>query len=157
MTNPGLHHLALVCRDVEATHHFYQDLLGLQLVHTEQHEYKSGHFRHFFYDIGDGACIAFFELHGVGEPADYDTAISTGLGLPAWVNHVALRSDAAHSAAVVARFQAEGIEPAMVVDHGWCQSTYLQDPNGNLIELCVDTPGFTADADEAARLLHGAA
>lgn len=150
---PGLHHLALVCKDVEATHRFYGELLGLELIYTERTDMRTGYLRHFFYDIGDGSCIAFFDLHDVGEPEEFDTAISTGLGLPAWVNHVALRSNTEHSQAVTERFSAAGIDPALVLDHGWCNSTYFKDPNGNLVELCVDAPGFQADPVEAERLL----
>ena len=152
-TAPALHHLALVCKDVAATHRFYGELLGLELIYTERTDMRDGYLRHFFYDLGDGSCIAFFDLHGVGEPDDFDPAISTGLGLPAWVNHVALRSTAERTAEVTARFAAAGIEPALVLDHGWCTSSYFKDPNGNLVELCVDDPGFTPDPAEAERLL----
>ena len=150
---PGLHHIALVCKDVPATHRFYGDLLGLRLIYTERTDLRGGYLRHFFYDIGDGGCIAFFDLHDVGEPESYDTAISTGLGLPAWVNHVALRATAEQVAEVRARFAAAGEEDPMVLEHGWSHSTYFKDPNGNLLELCVDTPGFVADPRGAEQLL----
>ncbi len=153
MPQPGLHHLALVCKDVAATHRFYGELLGLKLVYTETTMLRGGHLRHFFYDLGDGSCIAFFDLHGVGEPDEFESAISTGLGLPAWVNHVALRSTPERTEEVTARFGAAGEEPAMVIDHGWCHSTYFADPNGNLVELCVDAPGFVPDPAEAKRRL----
>ncbi|MCP4225159.1 MAG: hypothetical protein GY773_17620, partial [Actinomycetia bacterium] len=35
MAEPGFHHVAYACRDVDATHHFYEDLMGFPLVHTE--------------------------------------------------------------------------------------------------------------------------
>jgi catechol-2,3-dioxygenase len=47
----------------------------------------------------------------------------------------------------------EGIEPAMEQDHGWCHSLYYLDPNGIMVELCRDTPGFEPDPTEAHRLL----
>jgi glyoxylase I family protein len=31
----GLHHVAYACKDIEATHHFYEDLMGFKLIHTE--------------------------------------------------------------------------------------------------------------------------
>ncbi len=155
MSTPGLHHIALVCKDVAATHRFYQDLIGLELVYAESSNVRSGYLRHFFYDLGDGSCIAFFDLHGVGEPEHFDTAISTGLGLPAWVNHIALRSTVERTEAVTKRFADVGEEPVMVIDHGWCRSSYFQDPNGNLVELCVDAPGFTPDPAAAERILVG--
>lgn len=39
-------------------------------------------------------------------------------------------------------------------NHDWCQSPYVTDPNGILIELCVDAPGLPADRDEAEALME---
>jgi hypothetical protein len=41
----------------------------------------------------------------------------------------------------------------MDVDHGWCSSLYYVDPNGIMVELCRDTPGFVPDPAGAKRLL----
>ena len=46
--------------------------MGFQLVHTEVVEMEGGFFRHTFYDTGDGSCLAFFDIHGVGEQPDWD-------------------------------------------------------------------------------------
>ena len=67
MRRTGFHHVAYACRDAEATRHFYEDLLGMPLVHTEVKAGEGGFFRHLFFDTGDGSCIAFFEVSGVGE------------------------------------------------------------------------------------------
>jgi catechol 2,3-dioxygenase-like lactoylglutathione lyase family enzyme len=151
---PSLHHIALACKDLYATHRFYQDLLGFPLVHAEMERAKDGGWmKHAFYDLGDGSCLAFFDLHGMGEPQDFDTAISTGLGLPSWVNHVAVRSDPERVAEVKARLAEAGVPVEMELDHGWCQSMYVTDPNGILVELTIDTPGFQPDPDDALRIL----
>ncbi|MEO5725340.1 MAG: VOC family protein [Ilumatobacteraceae bacterium] len=148
----GLHHVAYACKDIEATHHFYEDLMGFQLVHTEVEKFEGGgYFRHTFYDLGDGTCIAFFDVHGVGEKADWTGAISTGNGLPVWVNHIAFQADAARQEEVRVRMTADGIKPLMEIDHGWCQSLYYLDPNGIMVEFCRDTPGFTPDPEEARK------
>ena len=150
---PALHHIALACRDVEATHRFYGELLGLELVHTEVQKLPRGRIvRHFFYDLGDGSSIAFFDLHGVG-PQPVKTAISTDLELPIWVNHIALRVDGERRAALAARLTGAGIEPTLELDHDWCRSTYFTDPNGVLVELCEDTTGIPREPEEAARIL----
>lgn len=154
MTAPAIHHIALACRDLEATHRFYHDILGFPLLHTETEERENGWFKHAFYDLGDGSCIAFFDLHGMGEPPQLETAISTGLGLPIWVNHIALRTSAERAAELTDRLADAGIEPTMKLDHDWCQSTYVTDPNGVLVEFCVDTPGMPIDPAEAERELH---
>lgn len=149
----GLHHVAYACRDIEATHHFYEDLMGFTLVHTEVETFDGGgYFRHIFYDLGDGSCIAFFDVHGVGESPDWSSSISEGNGLPVWINHIAFRADEARQAEVRERMTADGIKPYMDIDHGWCHSLYYLDPNGIMVELCRDTSGITPDPVRARAL-----
>ncbi|HYN34141.1 MAG TPA: VOC family protein, partial [Ilumatobacteraceae bacterium] len=91
-----LHHVAYATRDVDATTHFYENLMGFPLVHTEITALGESWIRHVFYDIGangsgeggdEAECIAFFELHEVGEQPGWTTDVSHGVGLPFWVNH----------------------------------------------------------------------
>ena len=60
-----LHHNAYRCRDSEETRGFYEDFLGLPLVHTlELGRTKTGretHALHTFYRLDDGSHLAFFE------------------------------------------------------------------------------------------------
>ena len=116
-----VHHVAYATRDVDATTHFYEDLMGFPLVHTEIQTLGESWIRHVFYEIttqgpGDepaaGAekeCIAFFQFHEVGEQPGWTTDVSAGVGLPFWVNHCAFRASADHQEAVRARMAAEGI------------------------------------------------
>lgn len=149
----GFHHVAFACRDLEATVHFYDDLLGFTLVHTEVQGKTENFMRHIFFALGDGSSLAFFYLHGVGEPEDYKTDISTGMGLPIWVNHVAFRADQARYDQVKKTMSEADIEPVMEVDHDWCHSVYYADPNGILVEFCMDTPGIKPDPALAKSLL----
>ena len=154
-SKPGFHHVAYACRDIDATHQFYEELMGFQLVHTEVVEFEEGgFFRHTFYDTGDGSCLAFFDLHGVGEKQDWDSAISTGNGLPVWVNHVAFSATEEKQNEVKERMELAGVKPLMEVDHGWCHSLYYVDPNGIMVEFCRDTPGIEPDYEKAKSLLH---
>ena len=146
----GFHHVAYACRDGEATRHFYEDLMGMPLVHTEVKAVEGGFFRHLFFDTGDGSCIAFFEVSGVGEVPGWRSDVSVGNGLPVWVNHVAFAADEARMAEARDRLDAAGITPLMEVDHGWCHSLYYMDPNGIMVEFCRDTGGFAADPAAAA-------
>jgi len=41
----------------------------------------------------------------------------------------------------------------MEIDHSWCQSVYYADPNGIMVEFCLDTPGFVPDQAKAKTLL----
>lgn len=153
----GLHHAAYTTRDVDATYDFYVNKLGLPLLHTEITQYGEGHFRHFFFGIGDGQSIAFFALENVGEEVDYKTAISTDLGLPVWANHIAFKLDTLDDLrAKTQELQANGLEDVLEIDHGWCTSVYVNDPNGIMVEYCVttDAQDFDQTEEEALRLLH---
>lgn len=153
----GLHHVAYATRDIAATVHFYESLMGFALIHSEGDRRTSdaGEHRieHFFFDIGDGESIAFFVLDNIGEQPDWTTDISTSVGLPEWVNHCAFRATEDQQTEVRQRMEAEGIAPHMEVDHGWCHSVYYMDPNQILVELCRDTPGLTRDTDGARQRL----
>jgi glyoxylase I family protein len=146
------HHVAYATKDVEATTHFYSDLMGFPLVHTEVQGVGESWVRHVFYDIGGGESLAFFQINAVGESPGYSTDVSDSVGLPVWVNHAAFRATAEQQQTVRARMEAADIKPLMEQDHGWCHSLYYLDPNGIMVELCRDTPGFAPDPVEAQRL-----
>jgi len=44
----GFHHVAFACRDPEATRHFYEDLLGFALTHTELEGDDKARMKHLF-------------------------------------------------------------------------------------------------------------
>ena len=149
---PGFHHVAFACRDVVETVAFYETL-GFPLIHTEMDGKPESFLRHVFFDTGDGSCIAFFDVHGVGEQPGWRSDISTGNGLPVWVNHVAFSATAERQEEVRALMAAAGHTPLMELDHGWCQSLYYLDPNQIMIEFCRDTPGIPSEGADAHRLL----
>src|SRR5829696_8560721 len=62
-TARGLHHTALISSDVETTIRFYQDVLGFPLTELiENRDYPGS--SHFFFDIGNGNLVAFFDFPG---------------------------------------------------------------------------------------------
>lgn len=148
----GLHHFAWRCKDAEETRHFYEDLLGLPLVHLIQadHVPSTGEYCpyvHIFFRMGDGSCIAFFDL---GD----DTAAAPSPNTPALVNHIALEVE---SVAAVKRakerLEAEGVEVLGVTDHHFIQSMYFFDPNGLRVELTArsEEPEYMEEAQREAR------
>jgi catechol 2,3-dioxygenase-like lactoylglutathione lyase family enzyme len=146
----GVHHVAYACRDIEETTRFYEDVIGFPLVHVVVDDNEDGGFmRHAFFDTGDGTCLAFFDLHGFGEKPDWTPEVSRVNGLPLWVTHIAFRASEERQTEVKGRLAGAGLAPLMEVDHGWCHSLYIKDPNGIMIELCRDTPGLHADRDLA--------
>ena len=84
-----------------------------------------------------------------------DTAISTGLGFEAWVNHVAFAADGLDD---IARRRDQWLDAGidvMEIDHGFCTSIYTMDPNGILVEFCTDTAPYSqADREEALAVLR---
>jgi 3-(3-hydroxy-phenyl)propionate hydroxylase len=144
----GLHHFAWKCRNAEETRHFYEDILGLPLVHTIQADRvpSTGEFQpyaHIFFELGDGSTVAFFDL-GDGE------ASLPSPNTPDWVNHLALAVPD-HNSLVQAkqRLEAAGVQVVGLTDHHFVESIYFRDPNGIRLELTCPT----ADAayHEAAR------
>jgi len=158
LASRSVHHVAYTTRDSEATYEFYTKKLGMPLLRTENHLQGDGYYRHFFFGMGGGEAIAFFELNGVGEEADFKTEISTGLGLPPWSNHIAFRLDTLEEIEdMTKRMHERGVDDILRVDHGWCVSIYTLDPNGIMVEFCVTTKTdvFSEQTEEdALRLLR---
>lgn len=132
----GLHHSAYRCRDSEETRAFYEDLLGLPLVHTIVIDAtKTGRptrVLHTFYRMDDGACLAFFEAPE--QPFDFKRQHDFDL-------HIALEVHASDLPAFLAKARAAGIEARGIADHGFIDSIYLRDPNGYVVELTAARAG----------------
>jgi catechol 2,3-dioxygenase-like lactoylglutathione lyase family enzyme len=149
------HHVAFGTKDIEGTLEFYEQRLGLPLVHCENHLAEEGWFKHFFFDVGNGELLGFFAFGNVGERPDYRTDISTGLGLPKWVNHVAFNVESMDAVREIRkRAEGNGLKTFMEADHGWCHSVYFIDPNGIMVEFCTTTkPGDLEQSREEALAL----
>ena len=132
-----LHHHAFVVRDQEATRHFYEDVLGMPLVATwcEQENVRGRDrtYCHTFFELADGSALAFFQFL---DPADHAELASTDTGT---LNHVALAVDAAAQVAIAARLDENALR-YRVVDHGYCRSLYVTDPDNLTVEFTLDAP-----------------
>lgn len=134
----GLHHYAYRCRDCEETRAFYEDVLGLPLVHVIRADIvpSTGErcpYVHVFFRMTDGSHLAFFDL---GD----DVAAEPSPNTPSWVNHIALRVDSVEALrAAKARLESAGIEVLGITDHHIIESIYFFDPNGIRLELTVPT------------------
>jgi len=142
----GLHHYAYRCRDCEETRAFYEDVLGLPLVHVIRSDIvpSTGEhcpYVHIFFRMTDGSHLAFFDL---GD----DVAAEPSPNTPEWVNHIALRVDSVDALRQAkARLEAAGVEVLGITDHHIIESIYFFDPNGIRLELTVPT----ASAETTAR------
>ena len=138
----GLHHNAYRCRDSEETRRFYEEFLGLPLVHTLNiEETKTGRdtsVLHTFYQLDDGSCLAFFEAPD--RPFEFKDQHDFDL-------HIALEVSADALETMLAKGKAEGREVRGVSDHRFIRSIYFRDPNGYVIELAAKVPGRESDMD----------
>jgi len=124
----GLHHAALISGDVERTIRFYQDVLGFPLTELiENRDYPGS--SHFFFDIGNGNLLAFFDFPGldVGPYAE----VLGGL------HHVAISVEPERWRELKGRLEVEGIPHEVHSE----VSVYFKDPDGARIELIADPLG----------------
>jgi catechol 2,3-dioxygenase-like lactoylglutathione lyase family enzyme len=150
----AFHHVAVAIRDLEASHRFYTQAMGFELVKVDVVPIgKDGWARHLFYDTGNGEMLALWDLHDE-DLGQFDPGISTGLGLPVFVNHIAFVATGQDDLGAKSdRWLAHG-QDVVRVDHGWCESIYATDPNGTLVEFCLTTkPLDAADRLAAEELL----
>ena len=141
----GLHHNAYRCRDSEETRKFYEDFLGLPLVHVLKIDQtmsgrKTGGpgVLHSFFQLDDGSSLAFFEAPRM--PFDFKEQHDFDL-------HIALEVEPDALDRMLARGRAEGREVRGPSDHKFIRSIYFRDPNGYVIELTAKVPGHEADMD----------
>ena len=124
----GVHHVALISSDVERTVEFYQDLLEFPL--TEMFENRDyGGSTHFFFDIGNGNALAFFDLPGL-DLGPYAEVLG---GL----HHLAISMPPDRWQRVKDKLDEADVEYAHVDG----SSLYFRDPDGSRIELISDPLG----------------
>jgi glyoxylase I family protein len=127
----GVHHLALVARDVEETITFYQDLLGFPLVELVENRDYAGS-SHFFFDIGNRNLLGFFDFPG-HDHKPYEETIGA-------VQHLALSTTQQNFDATKKKLDDAGIA-YVGPDRGIDNSIYVRDPNGVGIEFYVQPLG----------------
>ena len=153
----GVNHLALVCRDMAKTVEFYQGVLGMPLVKTI--ELPGGTGQHFFFDIGNGDCLAFFWFADAPDPIE---GVVTAAGLPgegdittAWgsMNHLAFDIAPEDFDDYRQKLIDKGLHVSPVMNHDdseytvakelhpgvFVRSVYFRDPDGILLELAAWT------------------
>ncbi|MBM7775165.1 catechol 2,3-dioxygenase-like lactoylglutathione lyase family enzyme [Actinokineospora baliensis] len=124
----GIHHTALISGDVRRTVEFYQDVLGFPLTEMfENRDYPGS--THFFFDVGNGNAVAFFDLPGL-DLGPYAEVLG---GL----HHLAISMEPEQWRAARSRMDAAGV--SYVEESG--TSVYFTDPDGARVELIADPLG----------------
>lgn len=124
----GVHHIALLSSDVKQTIEFYQDLLEFPLTELfENRDYPGS--THFFFDIGLGNQLAFFDFPGLGLE-DYQEVLGS-------LHHLALSIDRPTWERLKGKLEAAGVETQIISD----SSMYFSGPDGERLELISDPLG----------------
>ncbi|MBO3748478.1 VOC family protein [Streptosporangiaceae bacterium NEAU-GS5] len=126
----GVHHLALVTPDMDATVRFWHGVLDARLVTT----LGTPAFRHYFFEVAPGNTIAFFEfidqdLNTFAKPAGVPYSQASQF------DHLSMHlADEDALLRLRGRLKDNDCEVTDVVDHGFLRSIYFSDPSGIALE-----------------------
>jgi glyoxylase I family protein len=128
----GIHHITLLCADVERSLAFYRNLLGMRLVRQTVNEDDRGA-RHFFFGDEHGApgtlitCLEYPDLDegsvGRGSTHHFALAVESEEELAAWRDYLV----------------SQGVPATEVMDRTDFRSIYLRDPDGHIVEIVATT------------------
>ena len=131
----GLHHVTVICRDVERSIDFYRNLLGMRLAEQTTNS-DDPTARHLFFADEQGrpgtivTCLEYPDLDEgvVGPGSTHHFALSVGSEeeLRAWHDYLTGR----------------GAACTEVMDRVYFKSLYLRDPDGHIVELATEGPGL---------------
>jgi glyoxylase I family protein len=129
-TARGVHHLALICSDIDRTIDFYSNVLGFPLVELfPNRDWPSS--THFFHDLGNGNLLAFFDFPDVPMPP---TQESIG-----GMHHISIAVPREQYERIRAELDRRGMAyfgPDRVEN-----SLYFKGPDGELLEIESDPLG----------------
>jgi glyoxylase I family protein len=131
----GLHHVTVLCSDLERSAAFYRELLGMRLAkQTTNHDDPTA--RHLFFGDEEGrpgtlvTCLEYPQLDegkvGTGSTHHFALAVGSIEELEGWRAYLASR----------------GVACTEVLDRTYFSSIYLRDPDGHIVELATAGPGF---------------
>lgn len=124
----GVHHIALLSSDVPQTIEFYQGLLEFPLTELfENRDYEGS--THFFFDIGLGNQLAFFDFPGL-DLKPYSEVLGS-------LHHLAISVSREKWEHLKAKLEAAGVD-TQIIDES---SMYFSGPDGERIELISDPLG----------------
>jgi glyoxylase I family protein len=124
-TAAGVHHVALICSDVEETIRFYQEFLGFPLVElAENRDYPGS--SHFFFDLGNRNLLGFFDFPATSIHRSPRPSAASSI----WPS----RCRPSSSRRARRRFDQAGLE-YLGPDRGWTTAGTFRDPNWVGLEL----------------------
>ena len=138
----GINHLVLNVRDIEESHKFWTEIVGLKQVATlrPRPERKNMPKMRFYSAVADGKVthhtVALVESPNLPPPAEWVLADGSVA-----INHVALTMPNRDAwLKQLAFLQSRGIKFNWRVNHGVTHSVYVNDPNGYGVEFLYELP-----------------
>ncbi|MFN8497572.1 MAG: VOC family protein [Anaerolineae bacterium] len=140
----GMHHITAIGSNIERTHSFLGELLGMRRVKMTSN-FDDPNSAHWYWGVGDGrpgTLVTYFERDprrvrraqfGPGQTHHY------ALAVPDEETHLAFRE----------KLLAAGLRVSPVMDRIYFKSIYTNDPDGHIVELATAGPGFAVDEDIA--------
>jgi catechol 2,3-dioxygenase-like lactoylglutathione lyase family enzyme len=126
----GVHHLALVTTDMDATVRFWHGVLDARLVTT----LAMPSFRHYFFEVAPGNTVAFFEYKDQ-RLATYSKPAGVPYERASQFDHLSIHlPDEAALLRLRDRLKSHACEVTDVVDHDFLRSIYFSDNNGIALE-----------------------
>ena len=164
----GVHHMALVCKDMEKTVDFYTNVLGMKLVKAFDLGFGMG--QHFFFDMGGDNLLAFFWFNDATDAVPGVASAGNLLGkgtissAHGSMNHVAFHAPLDDIEGYREDLIAKGVECSDMINHAdvemtadalrvtdsvdettWVRSFYFLDPDGIMLEFCAPVTVGTND------------
>jgi glyoxalase family protein len=140
----GMHHITAISSDIERTHAFFSDLLGMRRV-KKTSNFDDPDSAHWYWGVGDGrpgTLITYF-----GRNASKERRMRMGAGQ---THHFALAvPDEETQLEWREKLLQAGLRVTRVLDRIYFKSIYTNDPDGHIVELATVGPGFAVDEDHA--------
>jgi len=134
----GFHHITMVASHAPTTLAFYQGLLGLPLVKQTVNFDDTGAYHLYFGDTAGspGSILTFFEWPGIRRGG-------WGIG---GIHHLALGVETPAAQLMWKRRLVDaGIAVSGPFDRGYFRSIYFRDPDGQVLEIATNGPGYGFD------------
>ncbi|MFW6201373.1 MAG: VOC family protein, partial [Gemmatimonadota bacterium] len=142
----GIHHITGITDDIERMHDFLTEALGLRLVKKTVNQ-DDPDTPHYFWASYDGREVGPHSAYTLFGWPGSDHRARPGAGQ---THHVAFRAaDEEEQLAWRERLVSLGIDVTPVLDRSYFRSIYFRAPDGMLLEIATDGPGFTIDEAEA--------
>jgi len=136
----GMHHITAIGTDIQRTHAFFGDLLGMRRVKMTNN-FDDPDSAHWYWGAGDGqpgTLITYFERKPTKE-----RRVRMGAGQ---THHFALAvADEAIQLEWREKLLSAGLRVSPVMDRVYFKSIYTNDPDGHIVELATVGPGFAID------------